>query len=339
MVTIKDVARVAKVSPSTVSRVISDHKSISESTKERVRLAMQELGYHPNYIARSLIKCSSHALGLILSRSTESAFSNPFFSEILRGIGKVAQKHQYTLALATAENYKDEAKQGLQMVMERRVDGLILLAPRVNDDLIRELSRNNYPFVVVGRVNGMQHHYAVNNDNIQAAYTAVRHLLNLGHRRIAFLNGPSEYTFCQDRYQGYCMALQEFGVAVDPRYVRNLENHHEDDYRMGKELLKQKPRPTAFFLTDDLMAIGVYRAVKEENLRIPQDVAVVGFNDDAFANLLDPPLTTVQIPIYEMGKTAAEMMIAVLHGKEVTPPQKILSSELIIRESCGAKAR
>ena len=337
MVTIKDVARLANVSPSTVSRVISDHKSISDETKERVRQAMEELGYYPNFIARSLIKRSSHALGLILSRSTESAFSNPFFAEILRGISKMTQKRQYTLVLSTAENYKDEAKQCLQMVMERRVDGLILLAPRVNDELIRKLAQNKHPFVVVGRVNGLQHHYAVNNDNIQAAYSAVRHLLNLGHRRIAFLNGPAEYTFCQDRYQGYCMALREFGVEVDERYIRHAQIDHKDDYELGKELLNLKPRPTAFFVADDLMVIGIYRAIKEAKLKIPQDVAVIGFNDDAFATLLDPPLTTIRIPIYEMGKAAAETMIAVLNGEEVNPPQKILSSELVIRESCGAK--
>lgn len=337
MVTIKDVARLAKVSPSTVSRVIADHKSISAETKERVRQAMAELGYYPNYIARSLIKRSSHALGLILSRSTESAFSNPFFAEILRGISKVTQEHQYALVLSTAENYKDEAKQCLQMIMERRVDGLILLAPRVNDELILELAAHKHPFVVVGRVNGLPQHYAVNNDNIQASYSAVRHLLNLGHRRIAFLNGPAEYTFCQDRYQGYCMALREFGLEVDERYIRYAQLDHKDAYKLGKELLNLRPRPTAFFAVDDLMVIGLYRAIKEERLNIPEDVAVVGFNDDSFAHLLDPPLTTVRIPIYEMGKAAAETIIAVLDGKKVTPPQKILSSELVIRGSCGAK--
>src|SRR5690554_2697047 len=337
MATIKDVARLAKVSPSTVSRVISDHKSISEETKKRVRKSMQELGYHPNVIARSLIRRSSQALRLVLSRSTESAFSNPFFSEILRGISVVTQSHQYSLVLATAANYREEAKQCMQMVMERRVDGVILLASRVKDELIHQLIDKKCPFVVVGRVSGVKNCYTVNNDNIQAAYSAVRHLLNLGHRRIAFLNGPKEYTFCQDRYQGYSMALSEFGLEVDYNYLRNTENLHEDGYRLSKELLSIEPRPTALFVADDLMVIGAYRAIKEEKLSIPADISVVGFNDDSFAALIEPPLTTVQIPIYEMGVTAAQMMIAILSGKEPYSPQRILSSELVIRDSCGAK--
>ncbi len=337
MVTIKDVARMAKVSPSTVSRVISDSKSISEPTKERVRAAMKELGYHPNVIARSLIRRSSQALGVVLSRSAESAFSNPFFAEILRGISKVTQRCQYSLVLATAENYKEEARQCLQMVMERRVDGVIILASRVNDQLIENLSETEHPFVVVGRVDGDQHHYAVNNDNIQAAYSAVRHLLNLGHKKVAFLNGPVEYTFCQDRYQGYVMAFREFGLTVDERYICHAENLHADGYKYSQQLLQLKPQPTAIFVADDLMVIGAYRAIKEAKLVIPDDIAVVGFNDDAFTNLLDPPLTTIRIPIYEMGKAAAETIIAVLNGDQVIPPQRILSSELLIRDSCGAK--
>ena len=337
MITIKDVARRAKVSPSTVSRVISDSKSISEPTKERVRQVMKELGYHPNVIARSLIRRSSQALGLILSRSAESAFSNPFFAEILRGISKVTQRFQYSLVLATAENYKEEAKQSLQMIMERRVDGLIILATRVNDELVMKLSENQLPFVVVGRVNGEQHHYAVNNDNIQAAYSAVRHLLNLGHKKVAFLNGPAEYTFCQDRFQGYAMAFREFGLAVDDRYICHAENLHEDGYKYSQQLLGLRPPPTALFVSDDLMVIGAYRAIKEARLVIPDDIAVVGFNDDAFTSLLDPPLTTVRIPIYEMGEAAAGIIISVLNGEKVVPPQRILSSELLIRDSCGAK--
>jgi DNA-binding LacI/PurR family transcriptional regulator len=336
MVTIKDVAKLAKVSPSTVSRVIADSKSISAPTKERVRKAMEELGYYPNMIARSLIKRSSHALGLILSRSAESAFSNPFFPEILRGISTVTQSHHYSLVLATAENYQEEAKQCLRMLMEKRVDGVILLASRVNDELIRKLAEEEYPFVVVGRAPGVGECLSVNNDNIQAGYLATRHLLNLGHRRIAFLNGPEEYTFCQDRFQGYCMALQEFGIAVDAAYVRNAENLQEDGYRLVSELLRIEEYPTALFVVDDLMAVGAYRAIKERQLSIPGDIAVVGFNDNLYSAFMEPPLTTVHIPIYQMGVTAAELIIRVLDGQEVNLDQHILSSELVVRESCGA---
>ncbi|HEY8343762.1 MAG TPA: LacI family DNA-binding transcriptional regulator [Bacillota bacterium] len=339
MVTIKDVAKMANVSPSTVSRVIADHKHISAETKERVRKVMKELGYHPNVIARSLIKRSSQALGLVLSRSTESAFSNPFFPEILRGISTVTQSHHYSLVLAAAENYQEEAKQYLRMLMEKRVDGVIILASRVNDELIQRLAEEEYPFVVVGRAQGIKEYTSVNNDNIQAAYLAVRHLLNLGNQRIAFLNGPEEYTFCQDRFQGYCMALREYGIEVNGDYVRNAENLQEDGYRLTKELMSIEPRPHALFAADDLMAIGAYRALKEEGLSIPDDVAVIGFNDNYLAAFMEPPLTTVRIPIYEMGVVAAQLIFHILQNKEACAQQRILSSQLIVRESCGAKRK
>ena len=337
MVTIKDVAKLAQVSPSTVSRVISDSKQISDETKKRVRIAMEELGYYPNLIARSLITKSSQTLGLIMSRSTETAFSSPFFSEVIRGISKAVQNRQYSLLLATAENYKEEAKQCMKMIKEKRVDGVILLASRVEDDLIAQLSLDEYPFVVVGRAPSGTGIYSVNNDNIQAAYNVVRHLLNLGHREIAFLNGPQDYIFCHDRYEGYVMAFREFGLEIIQEYVIETDLQQENGYFYTKELLALAKPPTAIFAIDDMMALGAYRAIKENQLKIPDDIAVVGFNNDHFSSLVSPPLTTVRIPIYEMGINAAEMMMDLLGGKRVIPPQRILSSELIIRDSCGGK--
>lgn len=334
MATIKDVARLAKVSPSTVSRVIADHQRISRKTKEKVRKVMAELNYHPNMIARSLIKRSSQTLGLVLSRSTDSAFSNPFFPEIIRGISAVTQSYHYNLMLATAQDYSEEAKQCLRMISEKRVDGAFLLAPRVSDELVRELSANNYPFVVVGRIPEAIKCYSVNNDNIQAAYSVTRHLLNLGHHRIAFLNGPDDFIFCQDRFEGYRLAFREFGLEPDPAFIKNGGFSQQEGYRITMDLIKSKPRPTAIFCVDDVIALGAYRAVKELGLTIPKDVAVIGFNDDPLASVIEPSLTTVRIPIYEMGVAAAEMMIQVLEGKDIFPMQKILSSELILRDSC-----
>jgi DNA-binding LacI/PurR family transcriptional regulator len=337
MTTIKDVAKLAHVSPSTVSRVIADNRRISPATKERVKKIMQELNYHPNMIARSLIKRSSLTLGLVLSRSTDSAFSNPFFSEIIRGISTVTQSYHYNLMLATAEDYTEEARQCLCMVTEKRVDGVLLLASRVNDELIPELAKNGYPFVVVGRAPDLNKSYSVNNDNIQAAYSAVRHLFNLGHQRIALLNGPDEYILCQDRYEGYRFAFREYGIENDPTLIKKGSFTQNDGYRLTLELLAIDPPPTAIFAVDDLMAIGAYKAIKEKKMRIPEDIAVIGFNDDPLASVVEPALTTIRLPIYEMGQTAAAMIIGLLQDQEIFPSQRILSSELIIRDSCGAK--
>lgn len=337
MSTIKDVAKLAAVSPSTVSRVIADSQRISPETKARVRKVMKELNYHPNMIARSLITRSSQTLGLILSRSASSAFLNHFFPEIIRGISTITQKRHYNLMLATAEDYSEEAKQAMRMIAEKRVDGIIILATRVNDELIRELTKSDFPFVVVGRIPESIKCHSVNNDNIQASYTAVRHLLNHGHQRIAMINGPEEFTFCQDRFDGYRLALREFGVEYDPALIRSGALTQEEGYRLTKELLKVQPLPSAVFCIDDLLAVGAYQAIKEARFVIPDSIAVIGFNDDPVAAVMEPHLTTTRIPIYEMGVNAAEIIIQLLEGKEVSPMQKILSSELIIRQSCGTQ--
>lgn len=333
MTTIKDVAKLANVSPSTVSRVLADSNRISQPTKERVRKAMEELDYYPNFLARSLITRASRTLGLVLSRPADSAFSNPFFPAILRGISQVTQSRQYNLLLVTTENPVEEEEQCLRMFSEKRVDGLILLTPRTNDLLIRSLTRVNCPFIVAGRATGKGCH-SVNNDNIKAAYTAVSHLLSLGHRRIALLNGPESYTFCQDRYLGYCQALEDAGIPVESRLVRHGALTQEDGKKLTTLLLEQSPAPTAIFAVDDVMAFGVYKAASELGLTIPQDLSVVGFNDDPLASMVEPSLTTVKIPIMEMGNAAADMLIQLLEGG-APPPEFILASELVIRASCG----
>lgn len=334
MATIKDIAKKAGVSPSTVSRVIADSSRISPETKKKVRAVMKALNYQPNMMARGLIRRSSQTLGLVLSRSAESAFLNPFFPEVIRGISSVTQRYHYHLMLATAENHAEESKECLKMWGEKRVDAVILLAARVNDELIQSLVREDCPFVVIGRVPEMPLIPSVNNDNIQASYSAVRHLLELGHRRIALLNGPEEYTFCQDRYTGYCIAHREFGVEPEASLVRNGSLTPDDGYLLTQSLLMSDTPPTAIFAVDDLLAFGVYRAVKENQWIIPDDLSVIGFNDDPFASMIDPPLTTIRIPIYAMGVNAAEIIIQRLQDKDFIPSQRILSSELIPRKSC-----
>lgn len=173
-----------------------------------------------------------------------------------------------------------------------------------DDDLMEKLLLGDYPFVVVGRAPAGARIYSVNNDNIKAGYNVARHLLNLGHRQIAFLNGSNEYIFCHDRYEGFAMAFREFGLEIDQTYVIETDLQQENAYSYTKQLLELDRPPTAIFAIDDMMALGVYRAIKEKNLEIPNDVAVVGFNNDHFTSLISPPLTTTQIPIYEMGINA-----------------------------------
>src|SRR5690606_32193153 len=216
--TIKDVAERAGVSPSTVSRVIADHPRISRATKERVRAVMRELNYHPNAVARSLVRRRTQTIGVALSRSAEAALANPFFPEVLRGIGSFARQARYSLTLTTATTYDEERQQCMELLTQRRVDGLIVLASRIDDPLVDWLADNGYPFVVLGRVPGREVPH-VNNDNTAAARRATEHLLEHGHRRIGFVGGPAELIVGVDRGGGYKPAPEAGGLPGPAEFL------------------------------------------------------------------------------------------------------------------------
>jgi len=332
-VTIKDVARAAGVSPSTVSRVISDHPRISQPTKERVRQVMKELGYHPNAIARSLVTQSSRTLGLVMSRAAEKALANPFFPEVIRGIGAVANRARYALLLSTSSSPGRELEECLEMLESHRVDGVILLASRVKDRLVARLAREGYPFVVVGRVPDDSRVWWVNNDNTQAAREAVEHLLDLGHRRIACLAGAPEYLVTQDRVAGYRQALEARGIPFDPELVRYTDFSRDQGWQAARELLKRSGRPTAFFATDDLLAWGAVQAAADLGLHVPGAVSVMGFNDDPWSAYVNPPLTTVRVPIFELGKVAARLLLERLQDPDAPVQHVLVPTHLVVRRS------
>lgn len=334
-VTIKDVARKAGVSPSTVSRVISNHPRISPATCEVVRQAMKELKYHPNAIARSLVTQTAKSVGVIMSRSTDQALSNPFFPEVIRGISSVAQEHQFSLLLSTSRTPQEEKAECLSMLRHRRVDGVILLASRLSDALVTQLKAEGHPFVVVGRVPGDSDVLCVNNDNVLAASQAVGHLVELGHAHIGFIGGMPDLVVSRDRLEGYRRALEQGGLPYREELAAESDFTLESGIIAARCLLDCVPRPTAIFAVDDLLALGALRAIRERGLRVPQDVALVGFNDDPIDLYLEPQLSTVRIPIYRMGATAAEMVIRRITGEPIRPRQVLLPGQLVIRESCG----
>lgn len=343
--TVKDVAKRAGVSPSTVSRVIADHPRISKATKQKVRAAMKELNYHPNAVARSLVRRRTHTIGVALSRSAEAALANPFFPEVLRGIGAVARKAGYSITLTTALSDDEEREQCIELLTQRRVDGLIVLASRTDDALVDWLIEQTYPFVVLGRVPGRDVPY-VNNDNILAAREATEHLLQLGHRHIAFLGGPPNFVVSIDRLEGYKQALHAAGLSFRPDLVAATDFSYEQSYDAARRLLSlsqasgepldadtnSAPRPTALLAIDDSAALGALAAARDLGLRVPVDVSVVGFNDSPVCPHVAPPLTSVSIPIFDMGAAAARMLCDALDGKR-GETSVLLPTEVVVRES------
>lgn len=237
-VTIKDVAKAAGVSPSTVSRVISDSDRISAETKELVRRTMKELGYHHNAIARSLVTQKTDTIGLVMARPTQQAFANPFFSGIIQGIAGVTQEKHYSLILSSTGDYREEQEETLKLFRNRRVDGVILMSSRRNDELIDQLIKSGYPFVLIGRSPEHEGIPIVNNDNIKDTYDTVAFLLKRNYKKIIALSGPEEYIVSQDRAQGYIQALREHG-NMDPEIICVADFKFEDAYQGVLDYIKE----------------------------------------------------------------------------------------------------
>ncbi len=331
--TIKDVAARAGVASSTVSRVLAGSPRISPATQERVRQAMRELRYHPNAIARSLARRSTRTLGLIISRPVEVAFANPFFAEVVRGIGAVLHQEGYHLLLASAPDLKSERSTCLGLLRGGRVDGVILTRTFVSDRLVHDLHSERFPFVVIGRVTDDIPVNWVNNDNVAVGAMAVEHLLEQGHRRVALIGGPLELVVSVDRREGYWQALRRAAIQPRPEYEADGSFTREGGYRATAALLAQPERPSAIFAIDDAMALGAWQYCRDRGVAVPGDVAIVGVNDDPITAMLNPPLSTVRIPIFDLGAAAAKTLVEVLGKRADAPRQVILPSELLVRGS------
>lgn len=334
MATIKDVAKLAGVSPSTVSRVIAGSNRISLETKNRVRKAMEQLNYVPNAIARSLARSHTHTIGFALSRRADQAFSNPFFSEVMRGMSTVAQARGYNILLSISINPEDELSKCLQLVRERRVDGLILSTSRVKDPLIAALSEEGAPFVVIGRCLERPV-LSVNNDNVKAGYNATVHLLEEGYREIAYLSGETDLVVTIDRMNGYKQALLERGLPLVEERIGVADFSEQDGY---EALCQMKERGVSFdavVASDDLLALGALRFAERYGLRVPEDLGIVGFNDTPLMVYTHPPLTSVRILSYELGVEAMDLLIDALENpdKKRLKKEVVLPSELIVRGS------
>jgi DNA-binding LacI/PurR family transcriptional regulator len=338
-VTIKDVAKAAGVSPSTVSRVLAGSPSISPKTTEKVRQILREMNYHPHAGARSLVTGTNKTIGLITSRPTTQTFASPFFPEVIRGIGSVLETEGFNLLLSTTQGEANQQQACLQMLRSHHVDGVILTSSRLGDELIDSLVAEDRTFVLIGRPadrEGRLTHpsvHFVNNDNVSAATVAVEHLIARGHRRIAMISGPSHWVYCCDRFQGYQQALAEAGIPFDSDLVLHGNISQQDAHMSVDRLLRLPSPPTAILGVDDVIALGVLEAALRRGRRVPADLAIAGFNDSPVTSWTRPQLTTVRIPVFDLGAMAARMLVGLLHGIPSRPHQVILPSQIIARES------
>jgi len=333
-VTIKDVAKLAGVNPSTVSRVIANNPLISQKTREKVLKVMTELDYHPNLVARNLVSRITQTIGVLMPQSAENLFLNPFFPEVLRGISTAARRDGYDILLAMGETEEEEKETISRMVHGRRVDGLILLISRVENQLGDYLKSTDFPIAIVGKP---PHDWGlcwVDNDNVDASYKATQYLLKLGHRAIGCITGSLEFVVSLDRLAGYKNALAESGVEYDRRLVIQGEFSQKGGYEAMNALLTTEPAITAVLVFDDVMAFGAIHQAHEQGRNVPADISIIGFNNTPLSNFVSPPLTTVDIFPYRLGTRVTELIIQRIENPEKEERFDYIGTNLLLRQSC-----
>lgn len=333
MVTIKDIAKAAGVSPSTVSRVISNHSRISKATTIKVKRIMEEMGYHPNVMAKSLVSKTTNTLAIVLPRPAEELFQDFFFGELLRGILAHSTKAGYDMLLAAATSPTDEQETISRLVLGRRVDGVVLLSSRQDDPLIQMLSDHDFPTVLIGRTEGHDNIITVDTDNVQAAYDATTHLIKQGHSKIGFVIGVPNLTVSVDRLEGYRKAMQQAGLAMNPEWIIDSEFLQQSGYRAMSFVMNIPERPTALVVIDDVTAFGVLRGVTELGFSVPNDICLISFNNIALSELASPALSSVDIGTYQLGYTASHLLVRRLQDNASSQTRNIIPHRLVVRES------
>lgn len=331
-VTIKDVAQRARVSAATVSSVINSSAFVSAPLRQRVEQAIEELDYRPNGVARSLKKRRTRSVGLLISN-----ILNPFYTALVRGIEDVAVEHAYNLILCNTDYDADKERMYLGVLREKRVDGIIVTSPP-GERQLSALQREGIRVVLLDcrPERGGASVDVVVVDNAAGAFQGTEHLVRHGYGPIAFLGFPLQLFTGQERLKGYRQALEAYGMEVEEELIVIRGQGVDCAFQEMLRLLDKPRPPRAVFAANNFMTRGAVMAVRERGLRIPQDVALVGFDDFEWAPFVDPPITVVSQPTYELGSTAATMLIQRLESEEPREPQvKVLPVKLVVRQSCG----
>ncbi len=344
--TLSDIAKSVGVTPMTVSRVINENGYVSDETRQKVLRAVKEMNYRRNGLARNLKRQFTETVGLVLGD-----ISNPYSTELARAVRETLTNRGFSLFICISEHSAKEDIVAFESLANHSVDGIIV-ATRSNeggDKYLREIVESNVPVVVIGR--DFQHENVdfVSPDNLRGGFEATQHLIDLGHERIAFIGANLKGGSSLKRLQGYLKALKQHNIEIDERLItgRNEDvseipgySTEEIGFEGMKRLLSLPNPPTAVFARNDFTAIGAMSAIKEAGLRIPEDIAIVGFDDISLAMRTSPPLTTVRQPMRLEGRLAAEMLLERIAGKErKSRRERILNCELIVRESTGLRKR
>lgn len=331
--TLEKIGKLAGVSRATVSRVVNNYPNVRAEVRERVLDIIAQTGYQPNLAARSLASNRTGVIGLVIPRMVQALFTDPYYPRLIQGISQASNDNDYTLSLFLFHTADEEANLASRLVRRGFLDGVIVAASLIDDPLLPHLIDAAMPFILIGQpLQHLQAHY-VDVDNLVGANTAVSHLIQQGRRRIATITGRQDMLAGIQRQQGYLDALQASGLPIDESLITQGEFDPQIAYNAMQTLLQHQP--DAVFAASDPMAMSAMKAIVEAGLRIPQDIAVIGYDDLPAGLTAVPPLSTIHQPIRQIGALAVNTLIDIIDHPQEPTRRIVLPPELVIRQSCG----
>lgn len=329
MATMKDIARLAGVSTSTVSHVINKSRFVSDEIAERVNNAAQQLNYAPSALARSLKMNRTKTIGMLVTTST-----NPFFGEVVKGVERSCYHQGYNLILCNTEGDNQRMKASINTLLQKRVDGLLLMCSTLEGERLDVFDRYpDIPIVVMGWGPILFASDKIQDNSLQGGYMAAKHLIECGHKEIGCITGPLIRHQAQMRYEGYKRALAEAGIAINPDWIVESDFECEGGYQAFEKLYQRGKLPSALFVSNDMMAMGVIQAASQRGLRVPDDLSLIGYDDVHIAKFMTPALTTIHQPKYRLGKAAVDTLLYRLENPDTTAQVVQLEPTLVVRNS------
>ncbi|EJL6479096.1 substrate-binding domain-containing protein [Vibrio cholerae] len=329
MATMKDIARLAGVSTSTVSHVINKSRFVSDEIAERVNNAAQQLNYAPSALARSLKMNRTKTIGMLVTTST-----NPFFGEVVKGVERSCYHQGYNLILCNTEGDNQRMKASINTLLQKRVDGLLLMCSTLEGERLDVFDRYpDIPIVVMDWGPILFASDKIQDNSLQGGYMAAKHLIECGHKEIGCITGPLIRHQAQMRYEGYKRALAEAGIAINPDWIVESDFECEGGYQAFEKLYQRGKLPSALFVSNDMMAMGVIQAASQRGLRVPDDLSLIGYDDVHIAKFMTPALTTIHQPKYRLGKAAIDTLLYRLENPDTTAQVVQLEPTLVARNS------
>ncbi len=329
MATMKDIARLAGVSTSTVSHVINKSRFVSDEIAERVNNAAQQLNYAPSALARSLKMNRTKTIGMLVTTST-----NPFFGEVVKGVERSCYHQGYNLILCNTEGDNQRMKASINTLLQKRVDGLLLMCSTLEGERLDVFDRYpDIPIVVMDWGPILFASDKIQDNSLQGGYMAAKHLIECGHKEIGCITGPLIRHQAQMRYEGYKRALAEAGIAINPDWIVESDFECEGGYQAFEKLYQRGKLPSALFVSNDMMAMGVIQAARQRGLRVPDDLSLIGYDDVHIAKFMTPALTTIHQPKYRLGKAAVDTLLYRLENPDTTAQVVQLEPTLVVRNS------